>query len=332
MRRTDLDGFRSHTAMPAEATVNTEGVDILIVTALQLEHRAIRAHLRDVRTENVTGLAADIGWHEGGIRGIRRRVAVIETGAGNIDAAIMTARAEGAFRPSMVAMVGIAGGVKDVAVGDVVASSKVYWVEGGRQGSVLNPRPEIAAVSPALVQAARAVAADDEWFTRGAGAGGTWPGAGRRPAALVAPIVVAEKVLTDRGCDLAVLIRDSYGDAVAVDTEDFGALRAARSTERARVIAVRGISDLLTDKAAADSCGSQQLAAANAAAFLFEILSRVGSRNDHHDGPVPRRLPQVPLRSTEFSQAASRSGGRGRRSRSGTIRTVRIRRCHRIRR
>ena len=233
-------------------------VDALIVTALQVEHRAVREHLRDIRAETVTGLAADIGWHDGNIR---RRIAIIETGAGNVDAAILTARAEDAFRPAVVAMVGIAGGVKDVAVGDVVASSKVYWIEGGRQGTVLHPRPEIAPVSPSLVQIARAVAAEDRFLTY---------------HAVVAPIVVAEKVLTDRGCEVVALIRNSYSDAVAVDMEDFGALRAARFTERARVIAIRGISDLIDGKPATDAAGSQPLAAAHAAGFLFEMLNRLG--------------------------------------------------------
>ncbi len=247
-----------------------EHVDVLIVTALQLERRAVREHLREVRTETQTGLAAGIGYHDGDVR---RRIAVIETGAGNVDAAVLTARAEDAFRPAVIVMVGIAGGVKDVAVGDVVASSKVYWIEAGRQGSVLHPRPEVAAVSPGLVQTARAVAADDRWRARGLGAAGAWPEAGRPPAALVAPIVVAEKVLTDQGSAVVCLIRDSYSDAVAVDTEDFGTLRAGRCAERARVIAVRGISDLIDSKAAADAAGSQRLAAANAAAFLFEMLA-----------------------------------------------------------
>ncbi|WP_194822199.1 effector-associated domain EAD1-containing protein [Micromonospora sp. S-DT3-3-22] len=260
--------------------MTTEQADVLIVTALQLERRAVREHLHDVRVESVTGLAADVGRFSGGSG---RRVAVIETGAGNVDAAILTARAEAAFRPSVVAMLGVAGGLKDVAVGDVVASNKVYWVEGGKQEMALRPRPEIAPVSPALVQIARAVAADDEWLMRGTGSAGAWQAAGRPPAALVAPIIVGEKVLADRRSDVVALVLASYGDAVAVDMEDFGTLRGGHSTERARVIAVRGISDLVDGKAAADAGGSQPLAAANASAFLFEMLTRWAPDNDSRD-------------------------------------------------
>jgi len=249
--------------------MTVEQSDVLVVTALQLERRAVRDHLHDVRVDNVTGLAADVGSF--GSNG--QRVAVIETGAGNVDAAVLTARAEDAFRPAIVAMLGVAGGLKDVTVGDVVASSKVYWFEGGKQERALHLRPDFASVSPGLVQLARAVVADDAWRARGKGSGAGWPAASPPPSALVAPIVVGEKVLADRGSDVVALIRASYGDAVAVDMEDFGTMRGGRSTERARVIAIRGISDLVDGKAAADAGGSQPLAAANAAAFLFEMLA-----------------------------------------------------------
>ncbi|HZJ04743.1 MAG TPA: effector-associated domain EAD1-containing protein [Nocardioidaceae bacterium] len=247
-------------------------LDALVVTALQLERRAVRAHLEGVRGDNREGLAADRGAFRAGSRAYD--IAVIETGAGNIDAAILATRAEEAFRPGMVVMLGIAGGLKDVAIGDVVAASKVYWIEGGKQRAELSPRPDFAETSPSLKQAARAVAAGDAWRRRAAATGGgVWAATGREPAALVAPIVVGEKVLADRESDVARLARDGYGDAVAVAMEDVGALRGGRAAERARTLAIRGVSDLVDAKDAADAAGSQPLAAANAAAFLFEVLA-----------------------------------------------------------
>ncbi|MBA2954621.1 hypothetical protein HZF07_12890 [Nocardioides sp. CGMCC 1.13656] len=86
-----------------------------------------------------------------------QRIAIIETGPGNVSAGILTAQAEETFRPEYIVMFGIAGGVKDVAIGDVVASSKVYWVEGGKAADKFKPRPDFAAVSPSVLQLARAV-------------------------------------------------------------------------------------------------------------------------------------------------------------------------------
>lgn len=246
-------------------------VDVLIVTALQIERNAIRAHLSNVYVEADSGLFADRGAFIAGTANLN--VAVIETGAGNVDAAVLTSRAEELFRPKAIVMAGIAGGLKDVAIGDVVASSKVYWLESGKQGAEFQPRPNFAPVSNSLVQLARAVASEQRWRDRIGESGGAWSPAGRAPDVFVAPIVAGEKVLADWRPEVARLAREFYGDALVVDMEDFGTLRGGRSTERARVLAVRGTSDLVEGKQEADAAGSQPLAAANAAAFVFELLA-----------------------------------------------------------
>lgn len=247
-------------------------VTVVVVTALQLERRAVRAHLVNLEVETMSGLSADIG---SSASRPSQRIAIIETGPGNMAAGLLGLRAEESFRPTYMVMLGVAGGVKDVQIGDVVASSKVYWIEGGKAGETFKPRPDFATVSGELVQLARAIAADDAWTTDGRGDAGSWSDAGRGPQALVNPIVVGEKVIADRGTEAAQLISENYSDAVAVDMEDFGALRGGIATERAKVIAIRGISDMLAEKTAADVKGSQPLAAANAAAFLFRLLDRL---------------------------------------------------------
>jgi len=244
--------------------------DVLIVTALALERAAVRPHLDQVRIESLDGLYADLGTFDPGAS--PQRVAVVETGAGNVPAAVLTTLAEELLRPRLIVMVGVAGGVKDVVVGDVVASSKVYWIEGGKEKDTLAPRPDFAPVSVALVQLARAVSADGRWIERAAATGGgRWQD--RAPGSLVAPIVTGEKVVAAQMGPTAELVRSVYSDAVAIDMEDFGTLRGGAATERAKVIAVRGISDLLAGKAEADAAGSQPIAAANAVAFVFEMLA-----------------------------------------------------------
>jgi adenosylhomocysteine nucleosidase len=109
--------------------MTTTDINVLVVTALKLERLAVREHLTDIATETVSGLAADVGTS---LTSPGQRIAIIEIGPGNVDAGILTVRAEETFRPEYIVMFGIAGGVKDVAIGDVVASRKVYWVEGGK--------------------------------------------------------------------------------------------------------------------------------------------------------------------------------------------------------
>lgn len=290
--------------------IDAPRVDALIVTALKLERVAVRYHLSDLSVVKENGIVADFGRFSTGSEDAT--VAVVETGAGNIDAALTVQTAESAWQPSHVIMTGVAGGIKDVLIGDVVASSKVYWVEGGKEGPQIRPRPDQAQVSRALVQVARTVATDGKWLARAQRAGGgDSPAAGRSPIALVGPVAVGERVLGDKRAPTAELIRDSYGDALTIDMEDFGALRAAAAGERAQAIAVRGVSDLLSSKADTDAAGSQPLAAANAAAFVFELLavnaqlSSVGSRvtSNRLLGLAVDLYPQGPLQDAVWERA-----------------------------
>lgn len=267
--------------------------DALIVVALAIERQAVREHMIDVEVTRTGSSTVDLGTFET-IRG-PLIVAVLETGPGNIDAAIATGSAIEDLEPSSLLMVGIAGGIKDVAIGDVVASSKTYWVESGKVANdreaagktELLHRPDFAPVSKRLVHTARAVVADARWPTGAHGKGGTRVGGGI-PAALVAPIAIGEKVWGASAAEFVRGVRRSFSDAVAVAMEDVGVLRSAYD-RGCDAIAVRAISDLLDNKSQTDEGDGQSLAAANAAAFAFELLA-LDLRLAMATGPDPRDL------------------------------------------
>ena len=277
-------------------------LDALIVTALQLERRAVREHLDDFDNCREGSIVVDVGRFDADDTAIR--VGIIECGPGNIDTATLTTKTVLLLQPKVVLMVGVAGGVKDVRLGDVVASSKIYWAEPGRsEDDQIKPRPDLGPVSAGLVQVARAVAADSTWQSRRRGDA---VGA-QMPQAIVAPIVVGERIVASRESADARRIYGAFSDAVAVSMEDVGATRAA-SIAGSDALAIRAVSDLLDDKAAADASGSQLIAAANAAAFAFELLARlaltspIGDDHNLHD-LVADLYPQGPAERSIWERA-----------------------------
>src|SRR6478609_11890215 len=92
----------------------------VVLTALPIEYAAVRKRLKDIREEIHKGTIYEVGRF-----GERSRwdVAIVEVGAGNHAVAAEAERAIAHFTPSVVAFVGVAGGIKDVRIGDVVVAS-----------------------------------------------------------------------------------------------------------------------------------------------------------------------------------------------------------------
>ena len=239
----------------------------VLLTALDLEHAAVAEHLAQPIVEHVDrGLIFDVGDFAGRTPW---RVAVAQAGPGNPSAGILLERAITVFAPDIAMFVGIAGGRKDVRHGDVVAADAVYDYESGKDDhDRYLPRIKTSAPSFALVQRAQAVARRGQWPARVKPVPPP-----RRPRAFVKPIAAGGKVVAHDRSATAQLITSYCGDALAVDMESYGFLRGAYLNEGVATLVVRGISDLLTDKTAANDEQWQAAAARNAAAFAFEVLA-----------------------------------------------------------
>lgn len=238
----------------------------VIVTALALEADAVRAHLADVKEEVhdqgtvyfVGNFDADVKW----------RVAFLVAGQGNQTAAAEVERAIVHFKPQVILLVGIAGALKDLNLGDVVAADKIYGYERGKAADEFLPRPSFGLSTYPLIQRAQAEAMKAEWIQK------IKPNApDRAPTAVVAPIAAGEKVVASMDSPEFKALRKYTSDAVAVEMEGAGFLAGAHMNHGVNALVVRGISDRIEGKGEADAGGSQPRAASHAAAFAFQCLA-----------------------------------------------------------
>ncbi|MEM7067191.1 MAG: 5'-methylthioadenosine/S-adenosylhomocysteine nucleosidase [Cyanobacteria bacterium P01_B01_bin.77] len=243
---------------------------VVILTTLAEEFLAVREHLSELREIlHPDGIIYEFGRFRS--ENVIWDVIIAETGPGNNSAAIETKRVISFFNPDVVLSVGVASGLKDVTIGDVVVSTKVYNYEIGRIGNeMFNLRHTIELPSSYyLEQSARATVRD--WRRRE-----DLSGLEDLPRAFVTAIAAGERVVASMKSRIAQYLTQNYEDALAVDMEGFGFLSTARQVNDVSAIVIRGIADLLdSGEEPTEHRSSQTLAAKNASLFAFELLAQL---------------------------------------------------------
>ncbi|HEY9206737.1 MAG TPA: 5'-methylthioadenosine/S-adenosylhomocysteine nucleosidase [Candidatus Methanoperedens sp.] len=240
----------------------------VILTALRVEYKAVRAHLTNLHEiVHPQGTIYEQGLFSS--NGYSWKVAIVEIGAGNEGAAIEAERAIKQFNPKLILFIGVAGGIKDVTLGDVVVATKIYFYESGKAEKTFQNRPDVGNSTYCMVQRARAEARKKDWLRR-LGTVTT-----NQPQVFIGPIAAGGKVVSSTHSTIFKFLKSNYNDIIAVEMEGYGFLKAAHANQQVNALVIRGISDLIDNKERVDKAGSQEIASRNASAFAFEILSKL---------------------------------------------------------
>jgi len=238
----------------------------------------------------------------------------------NVPAALCAGRLIEDFRPELVIVTGIAGGIdgrEGVRPGDVVVPHYLHYAEFCR----LDPPSKCERAVRALARMVglpssrprrelhRYFAYDQpsvslrESYVDGVRVDGEWtsaisadrPEAGA-PVVIVGSLVAGEKILGDPTHDWQRQVVEEFSDAVAIDMESIGVARAIHECRRdvgynPRFLVVRGVSDLVRVREDAEDNRRERgrwkrYAACAAAAFAHRVGSRFLSSRDARSNPM----------------------------------------------
>jgi nucleoside phosphorylase len=243
---------------------------VLVLTALDLEYQAVRAHLTGLRTHRHQ---AGTLFETGRLPGCAGEITIALTGEGNAGAAVLAERAMSTFGPQALLFAGIAGALKDdIKLGDVVVATKVYAYHGRKEeeGDVL-ARPRSWDAPHELEQTAHYIARARSWASYLTGSP-----PGQVPQVHFKPIAAGEVLLASRVAPTAQHLHRTFNDAAAIEMESAGVSQASQFNRSLPTLIIRGISDRADGgKRALDEAGWQSRAADHAAAFALALAAEL---------------------------------------------------------
>jgi nucleoside phosphorylase len=265
---------------------------IIILTPIQIEYNQVRSHL--IPSSIVSIIHAGLIYEKGNFIGLHEDYEIIikQTGSKNNDIALATEKAIQQFHPELVILVGIAGGIKDVEIGDVVVANKLYDYETGKEtenGFVY--RPELVYCSHDIFSIAENIGRNNNWKSRSKYANSS--------KVLYGAIASGNKVIGTTKSVVYDRIKTHLNDSLALEMEAIGFGKAMLFHSLIKFINIRGISDLLDNKSSTDKGGGQEVAIANATAFVFELLYQLDSSTLN----IPKEIMEIRKFVTELFEA-----------------------------
>lgn len=259
-------------------------VQILVLTALEVERKAVIARLDEgeMKFHEETGTDYFIGVFRASNGYIN--IAIGRTDQTNVNAALETERAIAYFDPAYVFFVGVAGGLKDVSVGDIVIGTDVIGYERGKAKSDgFKFRPQFGASSYDMERAATAYSLSMRW--KAIASDLVEGDFNSEISVFTGTIASGEKVDASYESELHSQVALIASHALAIEMEGLGFLRVCMTRPTIKSLLLRGISDLVNNKGEMDGKGSQTYASKNVSAFLFGLIETM-------DFPLDRRIEE----------------------------------------
>ncbi len=283
---------------------------ILVLTALELERQAVLAHLENIQQELHPETKTDynVGYYNAPTGKVK--VVIGKTDQTNTNAGIETERALTHFAPSHAFFVGVAGGIKDVVIGDVVVGKAVFGYERGKKAEEFMSRPQFGLSSYDLERLAESYGNSKDWEE--ASSKLVNKKFSEKISVFSGTIAAGEKVITNVNSDEIQFLKKFVSNALAIEMEGLGFLEACRPFSNLKSLLLRGISDLLENKKESDGSGSQDYASQNVAAFLFGLIDKLSQQSSPMD--LRNKLLEVAYklypRGLEDKHIWERAGGR----------------------
>lgn len=246
------------------------------MTPLPSEYVAVSRHISEKSSIVNEGAAYEIGRFPVGNGNFQ--VIIREPGMKNASMAVATERAIRYFEPQIAILCGIAGGIKDVKIGDVAVAKSAFDYDVGKESeNGFLPRPAEYVFSDELLAHAQLIQRSDEWKSR------TLDGA---PGAQVhiASVAAGDKVISAVNNFTFERIQQFLSHCKFLEMEAAGFGLAIQRYRHVHAIVVRGISDMCIDKNEAERQNWQPMAADRAAAVALELLWRFNGYSPKDDG------------------------------------------------
>lgn len=237
-------------------------IDIIIICPIEIEFKIIRKIIGNSKPVSHKDLSFDFGQIKG--KNFNWNIAIIEPELNLKSFSLKVSKVINLLNPKYVFLAGIAGGIKDSKIEDIVIGTKAYMYEGGKEteeGFVARPRM-IENKSIELLTLAKRIARESK---------------SENTKFHFGPIASGNKVLADMESQSINVIKKHYNDTQAIEMEAYDFAQAAAQSDK-QYINIRGISDLIGGKAKSDAEGFQELVMKKVASFVEQLI---------HDLPVP---------------------------------------------